>query len=196
MRSSRCIPQPGLFRCRKPFWVFGISGKSDTSRCLFLANTIQSLSWLVRGAAQDVLSSSDESVTVWDLHEIESQGDHEKESFAELAASELGIGTLGSGSDYTAFLQRYGVASVDMSFGGAKGDPVYHYHSIYDSFHFMDKFLDPGYHKHVDMAKVMGLALLRLSDSLVLPINVTQYSVELSAYLNKCVLKLHHGIKS
>lgn len=84
-----------------------------------------------------------------------------------------------------------------MQFDGAPGDPTYHYHSIYDSFTYMDKFLDPGFHKHVDAAKVLGLTsmfensrpvltvVLRLADSLVLPLNTTQYSIELKSYLHK-----------
>ena len=43
--------------------------------------------------------------------------------------SETHVGALGSGSDYTAFLQRYGVASTDMGYGFGPKDPVYHYHS-------------------------------------------------------------------
>lgn len=47
--------------------------------------------------------------------------------------------TTRSGSDYTAFLQRYGVASGDIGYTGGPKTPVYHYHSIYDSFTWQDK---------------------------------------------------------
>lgn len=62
---------------------------------------------------------------------------------------------------------------------------MYHYHSVYDSFHYQAHFIDPHFHKHVDIAKVMGLMSLRLADTLVLPINTTQYADELVLYLKK-----------
>jgi N-acetylated-alpha-linked acidic dipeptidase len=54
------------------------------------------------------------------------------------------ISTIGSGSDYTAFQDFAGVPSVDMGFHTAKPGPVYHYHSNYDSFYWMDTYGDPG----------------------------------------------------
>lgn len=48
----------------------------------------------------------------------------------------------------------------------------------------MDKFGDPGFHRHVAVSQVLGLAALRLADSLILPINATTYSTELSTYLS------------
>lgn len=97
----------------------------------------------------------------------------------------LPIGPLGSGSDYTVFLQHLGVPSSDMGYKGKTTDPVYHYHSIYDSEDWMERYGDPGFHRHVNVAKALGLATLRLSDSLVTPLNITAYAVELGAYLKE-----------
>jgi N-acetylated-alpha-linked acidic dipeptidase len=63
---------------------------------------------------------------------------------------EARIGALGSGSDYTPFLQHLGVASTDMGFGGDYGV----YHSAYDSFYWMENFGDPGFKYHVAVAQV------------------------------------------
>ena len=95
------------------------------------------------------------------------------------------VGPLGSGSDFTVFLQYLGIASGNVGFGRKATDPVYHYHSIYDSAYWMDKFGDPSFARHVAVAKIMGLGLLRLADELILPINATSYAGELGYYAQK-----------
>ncbi|KAN0064179.1 Vacuolar protein sorting-associated protein 70 [Thecaphora frezii] len=88
-------------------------------------------------------------------------------------------GLLGSGSDFTVFLQHIGVASTDLGFSGHKDDPIYMYHSNYDSFYWMDKFGDPGFKRHEAAAKVVGVSTIRTAGSLFLPINVMAYSLQL-----------------
>lgn len=51
----------------------------------------------------------------------------------------------------------------------------------------MEKYGDPGFGRHVVSAKVLGLVLLRMADSLVIPLNITQYATELTDYKNKYV---------
>ncbi len=100
------------------------------------------------------------------------------------------IPALGSGSDYTAFLQRLGIASLDQGFGGTPYDAPYHYHSIYDSQRWQELYADPGFHRHVAVAKHLGLTALRLTDAVILPLNTTAYALELSEYLQEYVLFL------
>ena len=64
---------------------------------------------------------------------------------------------LGSGSDYTVFLQRLGVASSDQGFGGTPTDAAYHYHSIYDTQAWQERYADPGFHRHVSIGQVLDL---------------------------------------
>ncbi len=64
------------------------------------------------------------------------------------------VGDLGSGSDYTAFLQHLGVPSVDM---GSKG-PYGVYHSAFDNFECFTKFADPTFVYEQEMARVYGFA--------------------------------------
>jgi N-acetylated-alpha-linked acidic dipeptidase len=66
--------------------------------------------------------------------------------------SEPRIAALGSGSDYTPFLQHLGVPSTDMGFGGDYGV----YHSAYDSFYWMEHFGDPGFVYHTAAAQLWG----------------------------------------
>ena len=160
-----------------------------------------SLAWLLRHAAQKIMTDADSTRSIWDVASAsaEAQAEWIASNPSSIEALEAGsdgsaglrkgeikkIGALGSGSDFTPFLQRYGVASSDFGYKPGKKDPVYHYHSIYDSFFWMDNFGDPGFHRHVDVAKILGLMVLRMADSLVLPINTTQYALELEEYLVK-----------
>src|SRR4051812_26581243 len=84
------------------------------------------------------------------------------------------IGVLGSGSDYTAFLHR-GIASIDMGAGGGPEDPVYHYHSNYDSYHWMTAFGDPGFHTHKAIGQYLTLLLYHLVSDPVLPLEPADY---------------------
>ena len=89
------------------------------------------------------------------------------------------MGDLGSGSDYTAFLQHLGVPSVDM---GSKG-PYGVYHSAFDNFAYFTKFTDPTFEYEQEMARVYGLAVLRMASTEVLPMNYEEYGKEISEYL-------------
>ncbi|EUC66758.1 vacuolar protein sorting-associated protein [Rhizoctonia solani AG-3 Rhs1AP] len=154
-----------------------------------------SLAHLLRQAAVDVPHPSDANRTLWDAKDDLGPftGPVDKDAFAiqqevELArkaASSTEVSPLGSGSDYTVFLQRLGIASSDESFGGTSQSAVYHYHSIWDSQTWMEKYGDPGFLRHVAIAKHLGLVLLRIADSIVLPLNTTQYAFELENYLNR-----------
>jgi len=92
---------------------------------------------------------------------------------------------LGSGSDFTVFLQHLGIASSSVGYVGDGNSPVYHYHSNYDSFAWMDRFGDPGFKRHVSIAKLLGLVTLRSASDVFLPLNVTAYAHDLQAYLDK-----------
>lgn len=82
----------------------------------------------------------------------------------------------------TVFLQHLGIASSDLSFRPGKKDPVYHYHSIYDSEFWMEKFGDPGFKRHLAASKVLGLAAMRAANSLILPFELRDYAVDLKHY--------------
>ncbi|KAF8897847.1 hypothetical protein BD779DRAFT_1492680 [Infundibulicybe gibba] len=100
------------------------------------------------------------------------------------AADSVGVSPLGSGSDYTVFLQRVGVPSTNGGFGSTIHDPVYHYHSVYDSERWQELYGDPGFLRHVAVAKHLGLQAMRLSNAIVLPFNTTHYARELEVYLD------------
>ncbi len=76
------------------------------------------------------------------------------------------FGTLGSGSDYTVFLAHLGIDCLDLASGGATGV----YHSVYDTYVFMKRFVDPGFRHHGRMAGTLLTLLSRLGRSQVLPL--------------------------
>lgn len=81
------------------------------------------------------------------------------------------------------FLQHLGIAASDLSFRPGRKDPVYHYHSIYDSEHWMETYGDPTFKRHAAVSKVLGLAVLRFANSPILPFSVVDYARELKNYV-------------
>jgi N-acetylated-alpha-linked acidic dipeptidase len=95
-------------------------------------------------------------------------------------SGEAHVGDLGSGSDYTPFLQHLGVPSLDVGFGGPYGV----YHSAYDNFNWMQSFGDPSFRYSVAAAQVYGTLALRLANAEVLPFDFEDYGKTLQTYLD------------
>jgi len=85
------------------------------------------------------------------------------------------LGALGSGSDYSAFLDHAGIPSIDIGFTGPYGV----YHSLYDDFEWMKHFGDPSFSYHVALAQILGTLALRLDEADVLPFNYPTYALEI-----------------
>jgi N-acetylated-alpha-linked acidic dipeptidase len=96
-------------------------------------------------------------------------------------SAKVKIGRLGSGSDYTAFLDYAGIPSIDLSFSGNYGV----YHSQLDNFYWMKNFGDPSFKYHETMVKIVGLMLMRLSSCDYLPFDYFDYAVEIEKYINE-----------
>ena len=79
-------------------------------------------------------------------------------------AKDLWINPLGSGSDYSAFLQHLGLASIDIGYGG-EGDSGGVYHSLYDDYEHHSRFVDPGFAYDATLAKTVGRMVIRLADA-------------------------------
>ena len=94
--------------------------------------------------------------------------------------ADLRIYPLGSGSDYTPFLQHLGIASLNIGFGGEDGGGSYH--SIYDSYEHFSRFGDPGFQYGVALAKVCGHATLRLANADVLPFEFSNFAETVNQY--------------
>jgi len=88
---------------------------------------------------------------------------------------------LGSGSDYTPFLQHLGIASLQIEYGGEdKDDGVYH--SVYDSFDHYTRFGDPGFAYGVTLAQTIGHVVLRIADAEILPLRFRDFASAVGRY--------------
>jgi N-acetylated-alpha-linked acidic dipeptidase len=92
----------------------------------------------------------------------------------------LTIEALGSGSDYTAFLDFLGISNIALAYGGEAGGGVYH--SIYDDFYWYTHFGDPTFEYGKAEAQTMGTAVMRLADADLLPYDFTALSATVKRY--------------
>ena len=114
--------------------------------------------------------------------------DEDKKELNERA--DLRIGALGSGSDYTPFLQHLGIASMNTGFGGEGGGGIYH--SVYDSFAWYSTFGDPTFEHGRALSQVNGTIVMRLANADVLPFEFGNLAETISRYveeINKLTMK-------
>ena len=100
-----------------------------------------------------------------------------------LAKTGYSLGALGTGSDYSAFLQHLGIPTLSFGFGGE--DPGGEYHSIYDSYDNYVRFKDPGFVYGVALSQVVGRTVLRLADVDILPFDFRSLQKTISKYLEE-----------
>lgn len=149
----------------------------------YSASAVPSLWKLIRAATREVKDPKS-GKTVYQQWQ-----DRAREQRAELdAEQEARIGPLGSGSDYTPFLQHLGVPSTDMGFGGDYGV----YHSAYDSFYWMTHFGDPDFGYHVAAAQLWGTMAIRLADADGLSFDYTDYASQIREYFDESIRLARH----
>nr|MDQ3418888.1 aminopeptidase [Acidobacteriota bacterium] len=90
------------------------------------------------------------------------------------------LAPLGSGSDYTVFLDHLGVPSWDFGFNGGYGV----YHSVYDNFRWMEKYGDPEFLYHAAGARLWGLMAMRLASADIVPLRYSTYARDLQVDLD------------
>lgn len=166
---------------------------SDTNgRGFLFAGGSHSLQHLLNQAASSV-TDPETHVSVLErmranmmVEGFDSDAGAERKEFAELAAKggDVPIFALGSGSDYSAFLEHLGIASLDIGFGG-EDDNAGIYHSRYDSFDHYIRFGDPDFAYGVALAKVAGRIMLRAADARVLPMRFGDFSNTFDRYVDE-----------
>jgi N-acetylated-alpha-linked acidic dipeptidase len=149
-------------------------------RGFFNASGSHSLERFVNGVARDV-SDPEAGISIWKRRQarsiIRGTADERKDARER---PDLRIAALGSGSDYTPFLQHAGVASLNLSFGDEDEDGIYH--SIYDDFYFFTHFLDTDFAYGRALAQTAGTAVIRIADSDVLPFEFTDLGDTVERY--------------
>jgi N-acetylated-alpha-linked acidic dipeptidase len=107
--------------------------------------------------------------------------------------AELPLGALGSGSDYTPFLQHLGVNSLNVEFHGEADYGVYH--SAYDSFDHFRRFVDPTFQYEVALAQVAGRIVLRAAQAELLPALESDFATSVAGY-DEELHKLIEGMRT
>jgi N-acetylated-alpha-linked acidic dipeptidase len=155
---------------------------SDANGRGFLqAGGSHALEAFLNGVARDVQDPETHG-SVWkraQAHAI-TTGTAEERGEARTRA-DLRIAALGSGSDYTPFLQHNGVPTLSLGFGGLDEDGVYH--SIYDSFYHYTHFHDSDFVYGRALAQTVGTAVVRLADADLLPFEFTNVADTVRSYI-------------
>ncbi len=108
-------------------------------------------------------------------------------------SGDLLLGALGSGSDYTPFLQHLGINAVDLAFYGEGDYGVYH--SAYDTFEHYHRFVDPKFEYGVALAKVAGRVVLRAAQSELIPADEGDFAASIAGY-DEELHKLADGMRN
>jgi N-acetylated-alpha-linked acidic dipeptidase len=140
----------------------------------FRASAVPSLRAFLRDITRVV--PSPEGGTLYDAW----RGATRHDSSSPATSSEPPVGNLGSGSDFTSFLDHSGVPATDLRSGGDYGV----YHSVFDNFAWFKKFGDTHFLYTQEIARVYGLEVLRMADAVVLPYDYETYGREIAAYLD------------
>lgn len=158
----------------------GVSGPD------FDAEAVPSLKQFVRDVTKQVVSPAGGTVYASWVKQQAGEGakrhpdlgfnEHRQGSVPEHGAR---IGDLGSGSDYSPFLQHFGVPSTDISSGGPYGV----YHSTFDDYQWFTQNGDPTFQYEQQQARVFGLEVLDMADADVLPYDYVTYASEIGEYL-------------
>ncbi len=114
---------------------------------------------------------------------LEARLDRQRETLPQTDSARFQLLALGAGTDFTAFLDHVGMAAAHLSYGGATRAGVYH--SVYDSFTFYRRFLDPGFRYGVTEARTMATALMRLADAPLLPFEFTRAARTYRSYVDE-----------
>ena len=102
-----------------------------------------------------------------------------------MAKNTLQLGALGSGSDYSAFLQHLAVPSLDLGYGGESSGGEYH--SIYDSYDNYVRFKDPGFYYGVTLSQTAGRAALRMANADMLPFDFRHLYTTVNDYTKELI---------
>src|ERR1700681_3632542 len=149
-------------------------------------NGSHSLEQFINGVARDI-EDPETKTTVWQraqlskIAEAKSAQDPEKVRKELRQRADLRIEALGSGTDFTAFLDHLGIATLDLAFGGEDEEGIYH--SIYDDFYWYTHFSDTNFVYGRALAQTVGTSVMRLADAEVLPFDFVDFADTVEMYL-------------
>jgi N-acetylated-alpha-linked acidic dipeptidase len=144
-------------------------------------NGSHSLEQFINGVARDI-EDPETKTTVWQRAQLskiaEAKSADERKEFRQRA--DLRIEALGSGTDFTAFLDHLGIATLDLAYGGEDEQGIYH--SIYDDFYWYTHFSDTEFVYGRALAQTVGTSVMRLADAEVLPFDFVNFADTVETY--------------
>jgi N-acetylated-alpha-linked acidic dipeptidase len=157
---------------------------SDSNgRGYFYVAGSHSLEKFINGVARDI-EDPEKKISVWkrsQLRRIEEASSPEERQEAR-ERPDLRIGALGSGSDYGAFVDHLGIASLNLGYGGEDGGGVYH--SVYDDFYWFTHYSDTTFVYERALAQTAGTAVMRLADAELLPFDFSNFADTIHKYVD------------
>jgi N-acetylated-alpha-linked acidic dipeptidase len=151
----------------------------------FSAAAVPSLKQFIRELTRSVPSPAGGTVfQQWKNHH-EASNEHRASNAPPTPDEEVHVGDLGSGSDFTPFLQHVGVPATDIGSSGPYGV----YHSVFDNYAWFTANADPHFVYLQQQARVLGLEALRMADTDVLPYDYVTYAREITAYIDSAKKK-------
>ena len=140
------------------------------------------LEHFVNDVAHDI-NDPESNVTIWQRLHLKRIADaRTPDARRELRQrGDMRIGALGSGSDYTAFIDHLGVASLNLGFG-QEDDDAGVYHSVYDDFYWFTHFSDTDFVYGRALSQTFGTAVMRLADADLLPFEFTDFADTITTY--------------
>jgi len=138
----------------------------------------------INGVAHDI-QDPEKKIPVWKRDQLKAIADaktpEDRKDVRDRA--DLRIDALGSGSDWTVFLDHLGIATLDLGYGDEDGGGIYH--SIYDDFYWYTHFSDTDFSYGRALSQTAGTAVMRLADADLLPYNFTGLAETIHRYLDE-----------
>ncbi len=152
-------------------------------RGYLFAGGSHTLEKFMNGVARDI-EDPETNLSVWKRDQLHLIGSATPEDRQEARTRpDLRLSALGSGSDYTVFVDHLGIASLDLGYGGEDGGGIYH--SIYDDFYWYTHFSDTDFRYGRALAQTVGTAVLRLADADLLPFDFTDFADTIHTYADQ-----------
>jgi N-acetylated-alpha-linked acidic dipeptidase len=163
--------------------ILYINSDSNGRGYLFVGGS-HTLEHFINNVARDI-EDPEKGISVWKRSQLlQISRARSAEDRAQLRhRTDLRIGALGSGSDYTAFIDHLGIASLNLGYGGEDGGGIYH--SIYDDFYWYTHFSDKDFSYGRALAQTAGTAVLRVADENLLPFDFVDFTDTIQRYLGE-----------
>jgi N-acetylated-alpha-linked acidic dipeptidase len=167
---------------------------SDSNgRGFFGASGSHSLEKFINGVARDI-EDPEKGISVLERRRLLSiaRARTPKDRAEARHRADIHIGAMGSGSDYTAFIDHLGIASLNLGYGGEDGGGIYH--SVYDDFYWYTHFSDKNFVYGRALAQTAATAVFRIADAEILPFDFAAFTESIRQYVDQ-IKKLHKSMR-